>query len=657
MICNKCGAVNPEEEKVCVSCGESFEKKPVDDAEKKETKTDKVLFYVKNGLALLSLLFALVGTLVVGGRMKVAGVVVNITLLNNYSALFGSSASKIIMETMQILSFVALALLLVSSSLVFALKKKRVCGFALAGMLAFVAELAFFSSVFSTATGTELTLNSSTVAMLSLCFLFSAGSFVLEEISCARKGNKGIVTRAFGGGSVFITAIALLAFGFYATVDVDGIIYGACAVFEKAPSDGYAIATLTVLVAGISGLLLSGILKIFDKNTASATLSFVSIVLQIATFVFCQTALGSQCKDVAVSYIISIIISFFAFAVNITHRTLAENVVSTADGEKSIGAKVFFSLKNCSALVVGALAFAGSFVIGCSITESGTVTRKLLLDNWAFFSPDYEIRVVTEVLQILCITATFATVLTATLLFLFKNKNASKCAVASLVIYAIPLTLFLSNFDKPDGTKVALSSETLSISVLCFVLTATVVVASCVQKILNDKKELKSQILKCFTLLMLCVSLILFGLPAIKSTIQATSASDKVNVNSGIMASFYLTQRVLSDWSLSLCIAGIFLTAVSAVLKNADKDGASLITDIVAVAFQIIALILMYVGVSETFGGYDYYYGLSDAYYHWVTVSAGYIVGICVSAVALVLNTVHVVTKRKTAESDKLLGK
>ena len=184
-----------------------------------------------------------------------------------------------------------------------------------------------------------------------------------------------------------------------------------------------------------------------------------------------------------------------------------------------------------------------------------------------------------------------------------------------------------------------------------------VVVASCVQKILNDKKELKSQILKCFTVLMLCVSLILFGLPAIKSTIQATSASDKTNVNSGIMASFYLTQKVLSDWSLSLCISGIFLTAVSAVLKNADKDGASLITDIVAVVFQIIALILMYVGVSEFFGGYGYYYGLSDAYYHWVTVSVGYIVGICVSAVALVLNTVHVVKKRKTAESDKLLGK
>ena len=347
-ICPSCGNEMKADEKFCSVCGYGNNSGvnqtvlPV----KNKINGDTLFFYLKNGLALLAMLFAFIGTFVIG--YKTLGV--NVTLISNYSKTAMSLIPKTvkgIMIAFQVLAILGTATVLSLASVSFVLKKQNTCKYMFTALLLFLLPVALTLSAFVgtlTVDGTKVSivLSDATIAFVVLCLMFAVASFVLSIITSVGKNGESILPKIFNGATLFVLCIAVLSFGFTAfkeaiTTTSNELTsnIGVFGAFGDALDEPLAKLGLSLLIIGLAVMIGSGVFKAFNFDKSSLSCGFVGLVLQIVAFI-CMffglvNGVGKNAETMSASYyfvsikaeyIVGMCISLIACGLNITHIVL-----------------------------------------------------------------------------------------------------------------------------------------------------------------------------------------------------------------------------------------------------------------------------------------------------------------------------------------------
>lgn len=225
-VCPVCGNIMGEEDKFCNACGygnksadeKSFSKKDFN------SNTGKVLFYVKNVLALLVMIFAFIGTFVVGYSQNIESsdgtLAKSFEIINNYNSF--PKPFKGVMMVFQILAIAGTATMITLGLIFFLAKKKNVSEYALASLFLLLLPIALCSSEFALKSdsyesyGITGQLSDATFAMMILCFIFATAMIVIDCIDKFLKDKKMLLPNCLGSVTVLLIGVALLSFGFTA---------------------------------------------------------------------------------------------------------------------------------------------------------------------------------------------------------------------------------------------------------------------------------------------------------------------------------------------------------------------------------------------------------------------------------------------------------
>lgn len=296
--------------------------------------------------------------------------------------------------------------------------------------------------------------------------------------------------------------------------------------------------------------------------------------------------------------------------------------------------KVLFYVKNGLALLAMLFAFVGAFVIGLWLTGG---THYEVINYYNTFENPFKGIMMT--FQILAIVGTAVMIILASIFFFAKKKNVLKYSLTSLILLLLPIAVLLSQYVfKIDGESICLSDATLAMMILCFIFVTATLVLCCVENALKDKKSLLPNCFGTATVLLICVAILSFGFTAI--ILRSLSYEDySFNVvSSGILSVF--SENTLEKLGLSFLVIGLIVTAVCGIFKAFGFDKTSLSLGFVGLAFQIASLIC-------TFYGYYNILEKTATGEYLLAVSAEYIVGIVISAIACGLNITHIVLKKK----------
>lgn len=294
--------------------------------------------------------------------------------------------------------------------------------------------------------------------------------------------------------------------------------------------------------------------------------------------------------------------------------------------------KVLFYIKNGLALLAMLFAFVGAFVIGLGVT--GGMHFEIINYYKTFENPFNGIMMA---FKILAIVGTAVMITLALIFFFAKKKNVSKYALTSLILLLLPIAVLLSQYVykySEESIRFTLFDATLAMMILCFVFVTATLVLCCVENALKDKKSLLPNCFGTATLLLICVAILSFGFKAI---ILRSLSYDK-DISAGIFAVF--SEGTLEKLGLSFLVTGLVLTAVCGIFKAFGFDKTSLSLGFVGLAFQIASLICTF------YGCYNILEKTATGEYI-LAVSAEYIVGIVISAIACGLNITHIVLKKK----------
>lgn len=652
MKCNKCGVENPDEAKFCLQCGNGLsdeesrsggEEKVVDETPEKEfvkkdkDVTDKVLFYVKNGLALATLLLAFIGSFVIGVKINTYDSDDNLSIvtrlfIGNYDEIFSNRGFiKIMTMILQIVSIAATFGLLFAASLVFGIKKKSVSKYMFAGLLVYVLPVA---CGMANRLKSALVLSGATIAMLSLVFVFAAATFTLSCIRSGRKDKKSTLAKIFKGGALILTAVSVLSFGFYAydgfLGDVGFLLYVTPGLTERALS----IIAVILFFAGLFIAVTSGILKAFNKNVSSLVLSAIGVWLEITAFAFMKAGLSSgvsMSEPVAFGYVVGISVSLIACGMNAAHLGIVKN--AERPDARTGGERVCFYLKNSVAIVIMLIAFAGTLVLGWKYNKQ---PHTLLGNYYYLYANALTLEILTIILHVSSIIITFSLLLAAALKFARKRTDVGKYANISMLVYIAAAAFFSAYFNQGAYLAKSFSGETIAMIVLAFVFVGMLSVVSCVEKASKGKLRVLTEAFKSATIVFAGISVLAFGFFAYKTS----STEGSVGVNVGLLSA-YADLPVLdgfAGYGLALFIVGFASTISAGILKSTESNVLALIFSCLGMLLQAGAYVLVY-------------------YSRVVQIIAPYIAGIIISLIGFGLNITHVALKKRANKQGELLGK
>lgn len=323
----------------------------------------------------------------------------------------------------------------------------------------------------------------------------------------------------------------------------------------------------------------------------------------------------------------------FCNACGYGNKSAVKQTNSQVDSMPKTG-KVLFYIKNGLALLAMLFAFVGAFVIGLGITDG---THLEVINYYKTFENPF--KGIMMAFQILAIVGTAVMITLALIFFFAKKKNVLKYSLTSLILLLLPIGVLLSQYvykSSEESIRVTLSDVTLAMMILCFIFVTATLVISCVENALKDKKTLLPNCFGTVTLLLICVAVLSFGFKAI--TLEYLFYDDVTVISTGILNAF--SEGTLEKLGLSFFIIGLVVTAVCGMFKAFGFDKTSLSLGFVGLALQIASLICMF------YGCYNILKKIARGEYI-LAVSAEYIVGIVISAIACGLNITHIVLKRQ----------
>ena len=302
MMKNKRTSVNPDE----VTNGINSEETATVCEREEQTKKDKVLFFVKNGLILFSALLAFIGLFVSGTRIGKD----EWLFLTSYKD-FVACTGKTVLLVVFILSAVGSFALLATSAIIFAKKKKDISAYAYSAVLISLVGTASYMSL-ETFGGLARAME----AMIILSFIMLGASIALSCVSACRENKKGLRTEIMKGLVTAVLAVSVISFGFPAVYEFKIGIFAICREMSGWP-------TILIVICFLAGLFItagSGIAKAFLKDKTSVALACVGLFLQMA--VYGGVVALFRGGEIISDYIIGMAISFIGVVLNIVHTVL-----------------------------------------------------------------------------------------------------------------------------------------------------------------------------------------------------------------------------------------------------------------------------------------------------------------------------------------------
>lgn len=306
MTCNGCGDNNFEERKDLANVNDGEGKTITVCDEKIETKTDKVLFFVKNGLILFSALLAFIGLFVSGIRLGKD----EWFFLADYKG-FVACPGKTILLVVFILSATGSFALMLTSAVLFAKKKKDISAYAYSAVLISLVGTASYMSL-ETFGGLARAME----AMIILSFIMLGASIALSCVSVCRENKKGLRTEIMKGLVTAVLAVSVISFGFPAVDEMKVGIFAVC----REMSGWSTILIVICFLAGLFITAVSGVMKAFLKDKTSVALACVGLFLQMA--VYGGVVALFYGAEIIPDYIIGMAISFIGVVLNIVHTVL-----------------------------------------------------------------------------------------------------------------------------------------------------------------------------------------------------------------------------------------------------------------------------------------------------------------------------------------------
>lgn len=306
MTCNGCGDNNFEERKDLANVNDGEGKTVIVCDEKSETKTDKVLFFVKNGLILFSALLAFIGLFVSGTRLGKD----EWFFLTSYKDLVACTGKTILLVVF-ILSAVGSFALMLTSAILFAKKKKDISAYAYSAVLISLVGTASYMSL-----ETFGVLARAMEAMIILSFIMLGASIALSCVSAYRKDKKGLCLEIMKGLVTAVLAVSVISFGLPAVDEMKIGIFAVC----REMSSWSTILIAICFLAGLFITAVSGIMKAFLKDKTSVALACVGLFLQIAVY----GGVVALCYGAKIipDYIIGMAVSLIGCILNIVHISL-----------------------------------------------------------------------------------------------------------------------------------------------------------------------------------------------------------------------------------------------------------------------------------------------------------------------------------------------
>lgn len=306
MTCNGCGDNNFEERKDLANVNDGEGKTVTVCAEKSETKTDKVLFFVKNGLILFSALLAFIGLFVSGTRLGKD----EWFFLAEYKDLVACTGKTILLVVF-ILSAVGSFALMLTSAILFAKKKRDISAYAYSAVLISLVGTASYMSL-ETFGGLARAME----AMIILSFIMLGASIAISCVSAYRKDKKGLCLEIMKGLVTAVLAVSVISFGLPAVDEMKIGIFAIC----REMSGWSTILIAICFLAGLFITAVSGIAKAFLKDKTSVALACVGLFLQMA--VYGGVVALFYGAEIIPDYIIGMAISFIGVVLNIVHTVL-----------------------------------------------------------------------------------------------------------------------------------------------------------------------------------------------------------------------------------------------------------------------------------------------------------------------------------------------
>lgn len=346
-LCPVCGNEMGENDKFCNACGYGNKSavKQTNSQIDSMSKTEKVLFYLKNCFALLTMLLALVGIFVIGWKEQSYNLeegtksTFSYSIISNYITF--DKTFKIIMMTFQILSIVGTAAMITIGLVFFFAKKENVCKYMITSLLLLLLPIALCFSYYNEEyidTGVlkrNVTLSDPTLAIMVLCFMFVTATLVLGCVENALKDKKSLLPNCFKTATFLLIGVAVLSFGFIAIkVSIgfsDGAIIGSGGVFDYEKGEPLIQLGLSFFIIGLVVTAVCGIFKAFGFDKTSLSLGFVGLAFQIATLicmfyghykVFDEVSRYQFNLAIRAEYVAGILVAAIACGLNITHIVL-----------------------------------------------------------------------------------------------------------------------------------------------------------------------------------------------------------------------------------------------------------------------------------------------------------------------------------------------
>ena len=306
MTCNGCGDNNFEERKDLANVNDAEGKTVTVCDEQSETKTDKVLFFVKNGLILFSAVLAFIGLFVSGPRLGKD----EWFFLAEHKGLVACTGKTVLLVVF-ILSAVGSFAFLLTSAILFAKKKKDISAYAYSAVLISLVGTASYMSL-ETSGGLARAME----AMIILSFIILGASIAISCVSAYREDKKGLCLEIMKGLITAVLAVSVISFGFPAVYEIKIGIFAICREMSGWP-------TILIVICFLAGLFItavSGITKAFLKDKTSVALACVGLFLQMV--VYGGVVALFRGAEIIPDYIIGMAVSLIGCILNIVHTRL-----------------------------------------------------------------------------------------------------------------------------------------------------------------------------------------------------------------------------------------------------------------------------------------------------------------------------------------------